>query len=312
MVSIRSKLASRFQVFCSSSICKRRIHPSLCIAASFLARILSRRCQLAAYTSAMIFLTSLPDRHFLNKMKKRSVTRVNLCVRCPEPPSWRSPVVQVPSGSLAIAALATILRSVSSLHWRSPSQRSRLLASGRLMRQSFKTIDVSPSCFSDWGRRVSYFQANLPWLMLWWRTRRAPLTGGSYHTGASSQCSRTVPRPVVFDVLALTLLELLAVPIMFPAFWQVGTAGFPLTPGYSTPNPSSPLRVFALVQQSSRSCGRWFLTNCRYPQSALAWWCLRQCALQQRSFLAGSLAQTSYRRVAFGSSKALISSSNLK
>ena len=38
--------------------------------------------------------------------------------------------------------------------------------------------------------------------MLWWRTRRAPSTGDSFHTGASSQGSRPVPRPVVLDLLA--------------------------------------------------------------------------------------------------------------
>ena len=39
--------------------------------------------------------------------------------------------------------------------------------------------------------------------MSWLRTRRAPSTGASYNTGASSQRSRPVPRPVVLDVLAL-------------------------------------------------------------------------------------------------------------
>ena len=104
-----------------------------------------------------------------------------------------------------------------------------------------------------------------------------------------------LPRPVVLTWrTSAPLLALSTEPMMFPALWQVGTARFPFTPGYSTPNPGSPLRVFALVKQSPRSCGRWFLTHWRYPHSALGRWCLRQCALQQRSLSTGSLARASY------------------
>ena len=39
--------------------------------------------------------------------------------------------------------------------------------------------------------------------MSWWRSRCASSTGASYHTGASLQRSRSVPRPVVLHVLAL-------------------------------------------------------------------------------------------------------------
>ena len=42
--------------------------------------------------------------------------------------------------------------------------------------------------------------SSLPWLVLWWRTCRAPSAGGSFHTGASLQRSRPVPRPVVLHV----------------------------------------------------------------------------------------------------------------
>ena len=65
---------------------------------------------------------------------------------------------------------------------------------------TFKTNKL-PSCPSDWGRTL--FQASLPWLMSWWRSRRASSIGAFYHTGASSQCSRPIPRPVILDVLAL-------------------------------------------------------------------------------------------------------------
>ena len=57
-VSIRSKPNYRFQPFCSSSISKRRICPSMCIAVSALTRTVSRKRQLVASTSAIIFVVS--------------------------------------------------------------------------------------------------------------------------------------------------------------------------------------------------------------------------------------------------------------
>ena len=58
----------------------------------------------------------------------------------------------------------------------------------------------------------------LPPLMLWGCIRRAPSTGGSYHTGAFlPQRSRPVPRPVVLDVLALLVDRAEDI----PALWQV-------------------------------------------------------------------------------------------
>ena len=111
-VSILSKSTSRFQAFCSSSIRKRRIRSSLCVAASFLARIHSRRRHLVTSVSATMFLTSLffsTGTFFQNQIKKQSVTRVHLtCTPRQGLPSRRPPVVQVPSGSLGIVALATL------------------------------------------------------------------------------------------------------------------------------------------------------------------------------------------------------------
>ena len=122
--------------------------------------------------------------------------------------------------------------------------------------------------------------------MFWWRNHRAPSNSASYHTGASSQRSRSVPRPVVLDLLAL--LSWCCRPSRWCFCTLAGAEMFPFTLGYSTPNPGSPLRVFVLVTRSSCSCGWWFLTHWRYPQSALGWWCLRQYALQ-RSLPTGNL-----------------------
>ena len=46
------------------------------------------------------------------------------------------------------------------------------------------------------------------------------------------------------------------------------------TDQYCNPIPGSPPWVLALVTMSLLSCGRWFLTHWRYPQSALDRWCL--------------------------------------
>ena len=64
-----------------------------------------------------------------------------------------------------------------------------------------------------------------------------------------------------------------------PAF-LAGGYSIPFASGFttSTPTRGSPLRVLPLVTRSSCSCGRWFLTRWRYPQSALGRWCLRLLA----------------------------------
>ena len=46
------------------------------------------------------------------------------------------------------------------------------------------------------------------------------------------------------------------------------------TDQYCNPIPGSPSWVLALVTRSLLSCGRWFLTHWRHPQSALGRWCL--------------------------------------
>ena len=84
------------------------------------------------------------------------------------------------------------------------------------------------------------------------------------------QRSRSVPRPVVLDVQ-----------FTHSSPGAVGRAGdFPAfgrrvqTDQYCNPISGSPLWVLALVTRSFLSCGRWFLTHWRYPQSALGRWCL--------------------------------------
>ena len=106
--------------------------------------------------------------------------------------------------------------------------------------------------------------SRVPWL----RTRRAPSTGGSYNTGAL--------------LAALSVGSSAGCTIQFshspgavdragdvPAFGR-----WVQTDQYCNPIPGSPLWVLALVTRSLLSCGRCFLTQWRYPQSALDRWCL--------------------------------------
>ena len=112
----------------------------------------------------MIFRTSRSSIAllFFNQMKK---TQCNS-----RPPDLKSvsraaltAADQVPSGSLAITSLAKLFRSVSRPHWRSlRSAFDRWRLGDNTLRHSFKPADVSPSWFSDWGRRVSYSTPGQP------------------------------------------------------------------------------------------------------------------------------------------------------
>ena len=82
---------------------------------------------------------------------------------------------------------------------------------------------------------------------------------------------------------------------------------FPVTPGYSTPTPGSPLRVFSWSRGPRARAAGWFLTHWRYPQNALSRWCPRQYALQQRSLPAGGHAQAPTAGWLFVLSSALLS-----
>ena len=168
-------------------------------------------------------------------MNKRSTTRVHLTCR----PLQRVVLKAAPRspgflGFPAIAALATLLPSIGvfSALVLSFSTLDRWRLGSELYGTPSKTADVSPSCCSDWGPRVSYFQSRLPWLTFSWRTCRAPSTGGSYHTAAFSQRSRPIPRPVVLDVPALPCSALNRaddVPCSLAGRYRV-----PFTPTYST------------------------------------------------------------------------------
>ena len=122
-------------------------------------------------------------------MKKCSVTRVHLtCSPRSELPSRLPPVAQVPSSSLTMTALATLLRLVSPPHGAllcSALDRWRL---GDDLRCSSTLPMYLPAVRLQAGscnRSCSTPGSCLPPLMLWWRTRRAPSTGDSFHTGAS-------------------------------------------------------------------------------------------------------------------------------
>ena len=119
------------QAFCSSSLRKRRIRPSLCVAASSLTRIHSRRRQrIIASTSAITFRTSRSFIGiFLKSIEKLSVTCVYLICTPRQSLSRRPPVVHVPSGSLVIAALAMLAPSTGVFS--ALAQCSRSLVSGQ-------------------------------------------------------------------------------------------------------------------------------------------------------------------------------------
>ena len=133
------------------------------------------------------------------------------------------------------------------------------------------TARFLPSCSSDWGRTL--FQASSLRLLVVHSSRSFDRC--LYNTGASSQCSWPVPRPVVLNVLAL--FSWCCRSSRGCSCFMAGGYSFLFTSGYSTISQFQAhlLRVIALVTRSSSSCGRWFLTHWRYPQSALGRWCLR-------------------------------------
>ena len=102
----------------------------------------------------------------------------------------------------------------------------------------------------------------------------------------SLQRSRSVPRPDVLDVQFSHSPRAVDRAGDVPAFRQVWVQ----TDQYSNPIPGSPLWALALVTRSLLSCGRWFLTHWRYPQSALDRWCpwlLRRSVIKPKLLDAG-------------------------
>ena len=86
----------------------------------------------------------------------------------------------------------------------------------------------------------------------------------------SLQRSRSVPWPVVLDVQFLHSPGAVFRSGDLPAVCRRVQ-----TDQSCNPIPGSPLWVLALGTRSLLSCGRWFLTHWRCPQSALGRWCLR-------------------------------------
>ena len=156
MILIRSKSASRFQALCFSTIRKHQIHSSLCAEASSLTRMRSRRSQLVASSSDIIFSAiTLLDRYFFQNQIKNGVfgTRVHVTSspRCLGLPLGCLQMFRFPGDN----ALAMLLRSVSPYTLallRSALGRRRL---GRWrLRPWFNPADVLLSWSSDWGRGV--------------------------------------------------------------------------------------------------------------------------------------------------------------
>ena len=85
----------------------------------------------------------------------------------------------------------------------------------------------------------------------------------------SLQRSRSVSRPVVLDVQFS-----LSPRAVFRAGDVSAFGRWVQTDPHCNPIPGLPLWALALVTRSLLSCGRWFLTHWRYPQSALDRWCL--------------------------------------
>ena len=150
------------------------------------------------------------NRHFFKKIRWKTQCNSRSPDLYSASPSRRPPEVQVPPGSLAIAALATLLPPIDFISKLALSF-TRLSVAG-VWAVSSTALLQKPQKFGpavliqagSWNRCCSTPGYRLPWLMLWWRIRSAPSAGGSYHTGASLQRSRLVPRPVVLDVLALS------------------------------------------------------------------------------------------------------------
>ena len=87
---------------------------------------------------------------------------------------------------------------------------------------------------------------------------------------SSLQRPRSVPQPVVLDVQFLHSPGAVRAGNV-PALRQVRAQ----TNKHCNPIPGSPLWALALGTRPLLSCGRWFLTHWRCPQSALGRWCLR-------------------------------------
>ena len=212
-ISILSKPPFLFQAACFSSIRTRRICSSLCDEASSLSQMSSRKRQTIAANHAIIKQTSCFGIFIFSNSDKNGVFETHV----------RSPV------GLATQSYLQDIR-IPWQYWRSRSSFDRVSSrTGALLsaldqwplgrRRSTALLQPRryyPQLFyRDRGVLFAYIplQASFPRLLLWWHFPRAPSTDGALHTGAPSQRSRQVPRPVVLHAPAL-LLALLTGPMI--------------------------------------------------------------------------------------------------
>ena len=139
--------------------------------------------------------------------------------------------------------------------------------------------------------------------MFWWRTRRAPSTGRSCHTGAPSQRSRPVPRPVVLDVLALSFSALDRADDA--SCFLAGRYSVPLTSGYSTvPQLQAHFSGFLPWSRGPRARAAGSSIHTGTVLKALSAGGVSGRGLYSSALLPTGSLPSSYRRVAFRPSKA--------
>ena len=188
MISIRSKPASLFQAFCSSSIRNRRIRSSLYVEVSSLTRMHSCRRQLVVASSAIIFraLHSLKDIFSDSDNNGVFETLVHLYARtvqgCPKGCLQKS---KYPgdTGSCGAHPIDVPPR------WRSPSQRSRSVAFGRWRSTAlFSPADVLSSAVLQTGDVEFFSHFRLASRGCCSDSALVALLRPVVHTGTSSQC----------------------------------------------------------------------------------------------------------------------------
>ena len=172
----------------------------------------SRRFQHVAYYTLIIAgITLSLGKYFFSqkRIKTEYETLVLLRAALPIAPS-KSPA------SLSISALATLLRTGALL--RSALDRWRL--GDGAQRCSFNPADVPPSCPSSGWVCGIFSHYRLASRGCCSDGALVALLRSMVHTGASSQPSRPLPRPVVLDIPAL--LSWCYRPVGdVPPFWQV-------------------------------------------------------------------------------------------
>ena len=132
--------------------------------------------------------------------------------RCPGLPAELPPKVRVPWRYRLSRCSSDRYLLCTGAPLRSALDRWRLGDGAR--RRSFNVADVLLSCLFQVGfvESILPLQTSLPWLFPLVALFRCSSTGGTFHTGTSSRCSRPVPRPVVLSRTSTPLLVLLTGP----------------------------------------------------------------------------------------------------